>query len=986
MALKRTTIRRASKATLALWVFFNVMTVSVAAQEADLAAAAQDAASATDTGSNDQINSATPATEPTSTPEAALPAEATAEVTPPSETTTNSAVDETTAAIEPVDDKTPVTEPDTSVVSTGDAIAVADGEIVANVNSSTASGSLSDANVTCPNLEGEIECAADITAVNDNTATASGEVTAAAVSGQNENSGSAGSATTETGDATAVGRETTEINQNSLILVPGEMASTPTETPVSSPTQDLELACDEGSEAVDEVKSPPISSPITDITLENNNSALETNNVNVSAVSGNNVTSENVDKALTDTGDALALAEVLNVVNTNIVASQVAIVHLNLEVFSGSDIDLNEIWKQIISIDDSGMLQVEDPKASYKLWMSVENGNTADLVNTIRVNAVSGGNVSNNNGAAETSTGDATALANVTNIVNTNILGSKFVWGTINIFAPQSLNIIFPRPTWFLPSVEQEGSGGVNVQNSNSAEIENSVSTAANSGNNLAGTITGTTETTSGGATAVTNTVNIVNTDINLNNWFLLMLNNMGDWSGKIVGWNSPTDVITPNLGVNIFDSSSGMLNLNADTAGEDNPFEMRNKNTGSVVNDIQVTADTGNNKSVDNLGNTAITTGTAKALANLMNIVNTNIVGSRWFWANVNILGNWSGNAIFAYPDVALNIVKSRDALLPGEHAEYRLMMNNSGRDEARGVKVKLNLPAGMNFVTDTGNLAGGCSDTSCTWEVGDLQPGEKSEMGVVLRVDDNFSFERSQAFWSRLIPAAKAGNEQRSREIDVNGYVYTLDPETDTGNNSANAISVVYEKLAEPETGAQTVDARQPILAVTAKNNVNNFVYPGDTVTFEIKIKNSGPVPAYQSVLVQKVYDEKGRYIGSSMFELGTINSGKEGKMNFGLTIPAKAPGGKYRTVAQVVGKALNGQTVSSGEAETWFTVKGRTAAVAALPQGETEATPADVLGAATFSAGPMCEKEENVWLLVMLSMYSSVLFGSRVGKKRE
>jgi uncharacterized repeat protein (TIGR01451 family) len=973
MALKRTTIRRASKATLMLWLFFNVMTVSVAAQEAEQTATTQQETTTTsDTGSSEQANTATTpaATPPDPTPAATTQTEHT-ETPTATPTATPQPADQAEATATP----TPTPEP--STITTGEAVAAAEILTAANTNESTESGSLVDQTSSCPNPQGETECPTDLTMVNDNTASAAAELTITATTGDNQNSGNPGAASTSTGNATATGQETTVLNENLLTLI----SASPTPTPTPTPNV---LVCTE-EEIPEPTSNQQVAGAMTEQNLINNNTASDTNNVTVSASSGNNISSENLDKVLTETGDSLALAEVLNVINTNVVSSQVAIVHLNLEVESGTDIDLNDVWKRIIAIDDSGMLQVTDTKATYKLWMSVENGNTADLVNTIRVSAMTGSNTSNGNGSAETETGDAKAMANVTNIVNTNILGSKFVWGTVNIFAPQSVNIIFPRPTWFTPLPGESPQGDVIATNQNAAVVENNVSSTANSGNNLAGSVSGKTEVTTGGATAVVNSVNVVNTDIALNRWFLLMLNNMGDWNGKIVGWNSPTDVITPEVGVNIFQAgTNGQAN---GESGEvtSNPWILSNKNQATVKNDIQVTASTGGNESIDNNADVSIKTGTAKALSNLLNIVNTNILGSRWFWANVNILGNWSGDAVFAYPDISLKINKGRDTVVPGDHIQYVLRMSNDGQDEARGVKVKLNLPPGMSFVSDTGNLSGGCQETSCSWEVGDLQKKEATELGVTLQVDENFSFDKKEAFWAKFVPSAKAAEDRKNMEIDVNGYVYTLDPETDTTNNSASAVSVVYEKQSQ----APSIDQRQPVLSVEAKNNVNGFVYPGDTVTFEIKVKNSGPVTSYQSVLVQKVYDASGNYIGSSLFELGKIDAGKGGKMNFGLTIPIKAPAGKYKTVAQVTGIAPNGNSISSAEASTWFSIKARGTAHAATSDNGLTYGPfleEKVLGAATNEAGPMCDKEDDMWLFLMLSMYSSVLFGNRVTEKKE
>ncbi len=169
-------------------------------------------------------------------------------------------------------------------------------------------------------------------------------------------------------------------------------------------------------------------------------------------------------------------------------------------------------------------------------------------------------------------------------------------------------------------------------------------------------------------------------------------------------------------------------------------------------------------------------------------------------------------------------------------------------------------------------------------------------------------------------------------------------------------------------------------PRLDLTATNNVNGFVYPGDVVTFEMKVKNTGEVPVKNAQLIQKLYDQSDNYLGSMLFDLGTIEAGKAGRLGFGLKVPEGAGGGGYKTIAYVTGAAPNGNQITSGDAITRFDVRARY--VTPVDQAENLPT-GEVLGANT--RGPWCtDRKQDIWIFVMLLLTSTVLFANRVDDK--
>jgi uncharacterized repeat protein (TIGR01451 family) len=313
---------------------------------------------------------------------------------------------------------------------------------------------------------------------------------------------------------------------------------------------------------------------------------------------------------------------------------------------------------------------------------------------------------------------------------------------------------------------------------------------------------------------------------------------------------------------------------------------------------------------------------------ANLFNLVNLNILGSRFFMGIVNILGDWSGNTIFAYPDMAVNLTNGSGQVMVGEITEYTLFYKNQGHDEANNVRVEFELPPGLSFLSDSSGLTPDISGKTYSWFLGTLDVGEEGAFTIQVQINSDFSFEEPLTFWSKIIPQAQAAENEKEDEVVVTASIGTDDPESDLSNNNSSVKILVYLPLisSQPESGKGEVDQRQPVLEISAWNNVGEFVYPGDTVTFEISVKNTGEVPSYNTRLNQELFNEVPGGFGTAEFELGTIEPGKSGKLSFGLKLADDGvfPAGAYYTVARATGHAPNGNEVSSNEARTNFEIK--------------------------------------------------------------
>lgn len=816
--------------------------------------------------------------------------------------------------------------PDSSV-TTGDAGTTAVTETVANVNVDTLPGEVTTGEGACTPPEGQTECPQDVTITNDNTAEVDTGLVAVSETGSSAVSDSSGDATLSTGDATSTGEEKSAVNINTLEMTPSEEGDT------------------SGS----------------DLTVGNTNDGELDNEALVAASTGGNIADSNVGQAAILTGDALAILNLVNLLNINIVGSNFEIFLLDLLNGQLNDLDLNKLWTELLERGGSDRASLSPGSSTENGQIVITNNNDGTLTNNAQVSAATGDNRASGYGGAQVTTGDATALANIANIVNANVYGSDFILALINILGPQSMNLILPRPENFFPQGGTASGGAALIDNQNQAGITDSLlSTATTGGDTTSGNGGGI---TTGEAQSVANNFTLANLDVFQNNWFFLLINNLGSWSGKIISWQAP-GVGQSQSGVSgIYDMG---LAGEGGLAGLPGGPMVTNHNQAHLTTNLGVSASTGGNEANGNGGEAEVSSGKARSLGNIFNLVNANLIGGRFFMGVVNILNDWSGNVVFAYPDVQGSLSADNNRVTPGDTFSYTLTVKNQGYDTAGGVVASLTLPEGLEFVGDNSGLSAGVSGRNYSWGLGSLGLGEERNFTVSVRVSPDFSFTAKTSFWSKIVHEAKAAENEKTFEVVATVAVSTQGPETDLNNNSSSATTTVYQ----PADTSDGIDHRQPVLEISASNNVNGFVYAGDTVTFEIIVKNTSDVASYDTRLTQKLYNHIPGDFGVAEFNLGTVEAGKSGKLSFGLKLSEGGvlPEGPYHTLAQAFGKSGDGKDISSNESRTDFNLKYHLSLIE--PKAVLAAGKEEVLG-----ASPTCpQPEEDILPYVLLLVFST------------
>lgn len=413
------------------------------------------------------------------------------------------------------------------------------------------------------------------------------------------------------------------------------------------------------------------------------NSAEVGNKVEASTTTGGNGASQNVGDTAIKTGDANVTGTAITTLNSN--ASNVMVSEFNVTDNHNGDLVLDFEANCISGCAASSSQAVNagngaDSSNSANINnSSAQNSfqyNDAAVGNLLKLSADSGNNVAseNTNGDSTISTGDANVAANSLTLANNNVAG-QIVYGVVNIFGTLNGDII-------LPESEVNGGGSAqtavnsgngagsannastnseNTQNtfqSNSADIQNDLVLATNTGNNQTNENTGgDSSTATGDSNIQAKVLNVANSNVE-GNWWLVLVNKAGKWVGKIVGAPEGSDmagsegtefVVNDKGEVTAVNSGNGADSENSAQVNNESNSTVSQSNNAKIKNKLDLSANTGSNKANENtLGDSTIQTGDANIIASIVNFVNNNIVkGGKLVVTVVNVFGEWNGNFI---------------------------------------------------------------------------------------------------------------------------------------------------------------------------------------------------------------------------------------------------------------------------------------------------------------------------------------------------
>lgn len=235
-----------------------------------------------------------------------------------------------------------------------------------------------------------------------------------------------------------------------------------------------------------------------------------------------------------DTGNASVGLNLVNVANTNFINSNYFLLALNSFKDVNGDIvlpSLAEFLKAVVGYGEN---------------TNIVSNQSADINNDLKLDALTGDNVSKNSLTSLTETGDANTFTNVYNNVNSNLFGGKTIsillrvtgnWLGKIIGLPEGMDFTKDGDLYTLQIddgvVSAITPAELEILSTTTAKINNKVDMLANTGDNQTqDTLNSIIKT--GDAVAAANVVNIANTNVVGKNWMLAIINIFGDFNGNI--------------------------------------------------------------------------------------------------------------------------------------------------------------------------------------------------------------------------------------------------------------------------------------------------------------------------------------------------------------------------------------------------------------------------------------------------------------------
>ncbi len=788
-------------------------------------------------------------------------------------------------------------------------------------------------------------------------------------SGGGGNEGTAGA----NGEVTPEAGDPVEVKSDSLIGDPdeaednevtGDIQRTGRKTLIETgiATARAELFTDANSNDVRSELTPEASGDLDFYTFiaTGTNEAIVSNEGAILSSTGENLAIASTEATI-KTGHAISAFNIANIINTNVVNSE-GLIYLGNKILGPSEsLDLTSSFfpEAATSLTNTGTCSLLSCAAEDVVY-NMSQINTATVTNQAIVEATTGYNEADGNLSAKITTGDAFASVNVMNVINTNIIDSNYQLLTFNAIGDLEGDLILPSEDLFrsyfaqpngLNQLEEGEAADISVTNTNNAVVENNLDTYGQTGNNDSETdvnssiVTGMSETES-------NVLNKVNSNTYGGDSFYLRVRIHGYWNGEVVGlpdgltWEwTPDGLIIYNVDAEI--APSEMFGYDIDSYSA----QINNQNNALYLeNTLTVRAITGEN---ENLGLTgSIETGDAFASANVMNIANTNVIGTNWTYAVINILGDLDGNISFTSTDLGLTgVVNDSGPVGPNDNLTYTYTVSNSSDQIATNVVLDQVLE---NAKTNNSN--------NQSVSLGSVAPGASRVVTLGATVDSNIPQSTSSVTAHAKVTSDIGDNDFSNNLLTlVSSYLYTDstdsgsdNTETDTtgdttpptitppassgGGGSGGGGSSSKNKKKKVDREVMDVDPdAQPLISInkTADVSEGEIINAGDSVDYTITVTNNGG-NAYNAEVFDVLTNPIGSEVNSQSWDLSTILPGEEIKLTYTTDYNADTPSGIYTNTASVKAyldedtKASGGESLSIKDAVYKLQINGIALAV--------------------------------------------------------
>ncbi len=529
------------------------------------------------------------------------------------------------------------------------------------------------------------------------------------------------------------------------------------------------------------------------------------------------------------------------------------------------------------------------------------------------------------NNSAQLTTGDAMAVATNLALINATLLTSIVQFNLLNIFDNYTGDIILPNPDYLRNSflenwLKLASSDYSSIQVNNQAALNNQSLASAQTGDNTQLIEQETQATENNLITGTAQSVTCAELESNLfYNQLLrydLNFNILADWSGQIYGWEDPDNIQYPSANLRKLQQ---FLSLSTNT-DENNPGEEGIKSTPSqlTINNqstvdmiTQATANTGSNRQeLIDVDQATLETGEARALAQSYALVNPVFLDSQLSYTNLNILADWSGNLIFAYPDLSIKLLTAPATITEEQTVNYLLQISNTGLATARDIVLSATLPYVKSLSVKNQKVQHQAQSDTWSWSLATLAPMSSQQLMFTVSMDTlPTTLSSIKNLWQVT---------SKDRESMSNNQLLQFIPVTPKNQNESNFPSdqtTTHSSLEDLKKNSQA-----PKITLNISTNVHQFIYPGDSVLFNIKLDNQGDLCRH-SQLHAVLLDPWQQVIGGGTIDLDDIQAKEKLQLDFKMSLPSEALLGNYQLLAFVSGEDRAARFYQSPVASSQF-----------------------------------------------------------------
>ena len=391
------------------------------------------------------------------------------------------------------------------------------------------------------------------------------------------------------------------------------------------------------------VGGPPALSPTTAASTDTSSdpagggdsiatTATVNNNLGSTATSGDALVLANTTAGSAASGSAVDMATIINILQstTSLQGGGVTSFTKDIGDYTG-DIVLDPSTFSSLNDVDSNTTPTD---------LTINSKVNGQINNNVDLTAGSGNaTVMGNTTAGDATTGDAAAIANIVNVINSMIgAGQSFV-GTININGALHGDLLLPQGT--LDSLLASGASSAgqpsgstfNANITDNSSINNTLNLAAKSGSATVSDNTTAGNATSGDASTNITLLNLTGKQVIGGDALLVFVNVMGKWVGMIV--NAPTG-----------SNSAALCDCRSDNIGGAADSNITANTNSSISNNVNLKAASGNALVNHNTTAGSATSGNALASVNLLNISASSLSLSNWLGVLfINVFGSWNGS-----------------------------------------------------------------------------------------------------------------------------------------------------------------------------------------------------------------------------------------------------------------------------------------------------------------------------------------------------